>query len=602
MGSLVVTKGMATLIGASPAIGLGQAPTVLSGTLRSSSTVPSGNVSITLDGDTQFPVPDPDTGAFSATFATSGLGAGAHAVTYQYPGNANFDPVTVAATLVVTTGVTSTFTNQAPIVVTGSGLADPYPSVVLVSGLVGRVLKATVTLKGVTDLLPGDMNFLLVAPDGTTTALLYHVGGAVAVLGADLTFDDAGPSAPLAGPLVSGTYRPTQAGPVVSLPLGGTPDPPPAPYGAHLFAHNGTRPNGPWRLYLVDEALPHGGFVASGWELALTTALEPAASIDDVTIAEGGNAVFTVSLAAPPAFAVDVDYATGSGTALNGVDVASTAGTLHFAPFETAKTITVSTLADLEGELAETFVVNLANPRGASLADAQGQGTITDDDPHATVADVQRPEGSVGTTSFVFTVRLSMPPAVTVTVAYRTIPLGAAPGADYTSVSGVLSFAPGQTSRTITVPVVADRVEEMDEFFKVVLGSSTGLFVDRAEALGWIVNDDGVGPPRLRIEDATLVEGSATMTFTVRLTRVSSSVVTLRYATANETAAAGSDYSARSGSLTFPVGTWVRTIQVPVLGDLLDEADETLLVNLSSVRGAALLDGQGRGTIVDDDP
>ena len=279
---------------------------------------------------------------------------------------------------------------------------------------------------------------------------------------------------------------------------------------------------------------------------------------------------------------------------------------MSFAALETTKTITVPTIDDSNDEpLSETFVVDLTNAQNATLGDAQGQGTIVDDDPFATIGDVRKPEGSSGTTSFVFTVSLTAPPVSPVSVQYKTVSLGATAGRDYTPVSGLLTFAPGQASRTITVPVAGDRLEEMDEFFEVVLSSPIGLILNRTEALGTIVNDDFVGLPRISISDASLIEGNAgtgSMVFTVSLSRVSSSVVVVRYATANGTATAGTDYTATVGVLTFPVGTTQRTISVPVSGDTTVEPNETFFVNLSAPRAGALLRKQGKGTIVNDEP
>jgi hypothetical protein len=109
----------------------------------------------------------------------------------------------------------------------------------------------------------------------------------------------------------------------------------------------------------------------------------------------------------------------------------------------------------------------------------------------------------------------------------------------------------------------------------------------------------------MTVSDATLVEGdagTANMVFTVRLNRVASTVVSVRYATSAGTAAAGSDFTVTAGILTFPLGATERMVLVPVIGDLLDEGNETFFVNLSQARGAGLLDAQGRGTIEDDDP
>ena len=148
-------------------------------------------------------------------------------------------------------------------------------------------------------------------------------------------------------------------------------------------------------------------------------------------------------------------------------------------------------------------------------------------------------------------------------------------------------------------------MEEKEESFKVVLSSPMGLTLDRTEAFGFIVNDDFVGPPRMTVADATLVEGdvgAASMVFTVRFNRVASTPVSVRYATTAGTAAAGSDFTATASTLTFPLGATERTISVPVFGDLLDEGNESFFVNLSLARGAGLLDAQARGTIEDDDP
>jgi hypothetical protein len=93
------------------------------------------------------------------------------------------------------------------------------------------------------------------------------------------------------------------------------------------------------------------------------------------------QAAFTVRLDAPSATPVTVNYATAPGTALAGSDFTATAGTLTFAPGQTTRTILVRTLDDTLSEGSETFVVNLSNPVGATIADAQAVGTIADNEP-----------------------------------------------------------------------------------------------------------------------------------------------------------------------------------------------------------------------------
>ena len=119
-----------------------------------------------------------------------------------------------------------------------------------------------------------------------------------------------------------------------------------------------------------------------------------------------------------------------------------------------------------------------------------------------------------------------------------------------------------------------------------------------------------VGPHALRaeslsIDDVTITEGDAgavTATFTVTLSDVSPDTVTVDYATADGTAVAPGDYSAAGGTLTFLPGETTQTVTVDVNGDALDEEDETYTVDLTNAVNATIDDGQGMGTITDDDP
>ena len=110
--------------------------------------------------------------------------------------------------------------------------------------------------------------------------------------------------------------------------------------------------------------------------------------------------------------------------------------------------------------------------------------------------------------------------------------------------------------------------------------------------------------PTLSITDATVTEGDSgttTLEFTVALSRSSASDVSVSYATSDTSAAAGSDYTAASGTLTITAGNTSATISVEVIGDTNSEADETLTVALSGASGATIADGSAAGTIQNDD-
>ena len=107
-------------------------------------------------------------------------------------------------------------------------------------------------------------------------------------------------------------------------------------------------------------------------------------SINDITVTEGNSATtaatFTVSLIEASSQTVTVNYATADGTATAGTDYQSSSGTLTFAPGQTTQTVSVQVNGENVSEEDESFFVNLSNPTNATISDAQGQGTITNDD------------------------------------------------------------------------------------------------------------------------------------------------------------------------------------------------------------------------------
>jgi hypothetical protein len=234
---------------------------------------------------------------------------------------------------------------------------------------------------------------------------------------------------------------------------------------------------------------------------------------------------------------------------------------------------------------------------------------IIDDEPVVSMIDSSTgTEGNAGTTPFTFTVILSAAYDAPVTVDYATLDETARAGSDYQATSGTVSFAPGETSQTITVLVNGDRVAESSEYFWVYLTNSTsahlatdGDFGGLSWSLGEILNDE----PFVSVNDASTVEGHSgtkTVAFTVRLSAASDQPVSVAYVTANGAATAGSDYQAVSGTLTFAPGETIKIISVPVHGDRVAEWDETFFVNLSGATNVTIADGQGIGTILDDEP
>lgn len=267
-------------------------------------------------------VTEGNAGTTTATFTVS-LSAPGGVVTVNY----------ATADGTATTGAT-TSANPASITIPIAGAVTPYPSTINVAGLSGTITKVTATLNGYSHTWPRDVDVLLVGPGGQTVVLMSDAGSDQDLSGVNITFDDAAGSTLPGHSFGSGIYRPTnRADGEGDDPWG--PPAPGGPYGSALSAFNATSPNGFWQLFVVDDVEGDGGSISGGWSLTFTTTTG--------------------------------DYLPASGT-------------LAFPMGTTSRTISVTVNGDTTGEFNETFFVNLSGATNATILDAQGQATITNDD------------------------------------------------------------------------------------------------------------------------------------------------------------------------------------------------------------------------------
>jgi len=223
--------------------------------------------------------------------------------------------------------------------------------------------------------------------------------------------------------------------------------------------------------------------------------------------------------------------------------------------------------------------------------------------PALSISDAVLVEGNEGQSSaMVFNVTLSAPSTEAFSVNFATINGTAQGQSDFASTTGSLSFAPGETSKTISIDVIGDNLVETNENFFVALtglSSRVARFTD-SQATGTINNDDATS---LVINDVAAVESAGTLVLTVSLTNPTTTSVSVKFATANGTARAGknSDYTAATGTLSFAPGETTKTIAIAIRNDTTIEPNETFFVNLSSAIGTTISDAQGIGTILDDD-
>ena len=305
-----------------------------------------------------------------------------------------------------------------------------------------------------------------------------------------------------------------------------------------------------------------------------------------------------------------------AGTATAGVDyTGATTRSYTLGPGQAVRTITpVTVMGDRVIEPDETFSVQLYNPVGSGTTlgtQHTAPETIVDDDrPVYSVSDVTVPEGDPA----VFTVTRSVNTTVASSVGYSTahVTTSATPGVgDFAPVNGTLSFAAGQTTKTVTVQTNQDTYDEPGETFRLNLAATGG----DPQGVGTILDDDP--PPGANTVyltgPASLTEGDSSITTPVsfRISRsgdTNGSVqVSFRVIPGSATPTApGADYVDHPRSLTLAPGRRYATIfPADILGDDAVEADEDLTVELYDVVGVGTTLGNARQSVVilnDDEP
>jgi hypothetical protein len=357
---------------------------------------------------------------------------------------------------------------------------------------------------------------------------------------------------------------------------------------------------------------PLSAVIAHGPVAAATL---PTVSVNDVSISEGTGSTktltFTVTQSARGKSRVT--FATVGDAATAPDDFVSRTGFVRFAGKKLTKTVSVTIAGDALDEPDETFLLELTGATGATIDDGEGVGTIQDDDAPPTVqvpATLSVPEGQAGDTSTAAVdVTLSAPSGQEVTVDWATAD-GTATESDndYTGDSGALSFAPGETEHVLLVPVVGDLSNEADETFTVTLSSPMNATLGNAADTITVVDNDPL-PTSVPVFDVLDVKkregasGTSTLSFTVTRGDDTTSVVTVDYALWNGTALTPSDYTVLSatGTLSFAASETSKTVDVTVVGDRQLEHNETLFLTLNNPSLGGIADGQGSGTIVNDD-
>lgn len=254
------------------------------------------------------------------------------------------------------------------------------------------------------------------------------------------------------------------------------------------------------------------GKMTTGGRLSIADAMNymslPTVSISPNSILEGATGQsswisFNVTLSSPVSEAFSVQYITFDTSATSGIDYGASSGTITFNPGDTSKLISVQVFGDNVAEGIETFLVELGSltTRAVRFGLDVAVGTITDDDQTGLVVSDTVVFENAGSARF--SVSLMNPSTSTVTVRFATANGTARAGrsADYLATSGTLTFAPGETVKTVNVTINNDKMAESNETFFLNLSNATGTTIQDSQGLGVIQDDDSATTKALSVFD-----------------------------------------------------------------------------------------------------
>ena len=301
-----------------------------------------------------------------------------------------------------------------------------------------------------------------------------------------------------------------------------------------------------------------------------------------------------------------VDYAFSGATAVAGKNFTPASGTLSFASKETSKKVSLKVFNDTSTTGTKTVNLTLSNPKGAIVLGEPKTVVLNINDPNVSSSSSSISSSvSAATTialsatsygvaenagSITITVNRTGVTTGTMGINYGTTNGTAQSGSDYTAVSGSLTFNPGETVKTFSVPVNNNTAIEGGRTFNVVLNTPTGSPSLGTASAPVLINDDESVPTTasgsLKFSASTyqVSESSGQAIITVNHAG-GVGPVSVNYSTNGGSALSGTDYASANGTLSFAQGETSKTFIIPIYGDSLSDAGETINISISSPTG-----------------
>ena len=335
-------------------------------------------------------------------------------------------------------------------------------------------------------------------------------------------------------------------------------------------------------------------------------------SIVDATTREGYNSdvelIFTLRSSVTSVFPISVEYSTTNDTAMAGLDYIDASGTVTIPKGGEATSIAITIKSDEINESTERFFVNISNPQGATIDKNKAVGTIINTHTiELGIANSSITEGNAGIKNLTFDLTADSIATEDVRVEFETVNGSATVGEDFIAKSGIVTIPKGSDSTTIAIEIIGDTKVESDATFALNLMSIIGTPINgnnngRASIIGTITNDDNAA---LTIANKSISEGNSgrkNLVFDIVSSASSDFLISLDYATMNGSATAGEDFIAQDTTTAIIIpGNTYSYIQIEIIGDTIEEADETFDINFNNIKNASLSESNTTATILNDD-
>lgn len=286
---------------------------------------------------------------------------------------------------------------------------------------------------------------------------------------------------------------------------------------------------------------------------------------------------------------VAVNYAVQGGTATEGHDFAGASGTLQFASGESVKTFSIDLLTDVHFEPTETAQLQLSSPSlGTTLGTpAQATLTISNTPPPQVVFTSSSYFANEGSGTVTISAARQFGSLGTATVQFSTTNGTAAAGSDYVTASGTITFADGETNKTVAITILNDNLPEAMETFDVRLFNPVGAQLGELTSTSVNIEDNEMAFSFSSAQfSANENSGSAIITV---VRSGPNEPITVQFATGNQTAIAGTDYQSATGTLFFDFDETEKTFNVPIHIDNSVEGEETVRLSLFNPTAGAFL-------------